>query len=103
MACKRMIYREQRRKQKANKYHQLKKELRQVADNRGFKYSDDEIRKAQIKLRKLPRDASECRARNRCALCGRPRGYIGKFGLCRIHLRELAMVGVIPGLRMSSW
>lgn len=103
MACKRMIYRENRRREKANKFYQLKKDLREIADNRGFKYTDDQIRQARIKLSKLPRDASASRGRNRCSLCGRPRGYIGKFGLCRIHLRELAMVGVIPGLRMASW
>lgn len=103
MACKRMIYREQRRQKMADKFHQVKKDLREIADNRGFKYSYDEVRKAQIKLRKIPRNASASRVRNRCSLCGRPRGYIGKFGLCRIHLRELAMVGFIPGLRMASW
>jgi len=41
--------------------------------------------------------------RNRCQLCGRPRAYIRKFGLCRICFRELAVTGVIPGIRKSSW
>jgi small subunit ribosomal protein S14 len=40
---------------------------------------------------------------NRCKLCGRPRAYIRKFGLCRICFRELALTGVIPGVRKSSW
>jgi small subunit ribosomal protein S14 len=40
---------------------------------------------------------------NRCQLCGRPRAYIRKFGLCRICFRELALTGVIPGIRKSSW
>ncbi len=40
---------------------------------------------------------------NRCKLCGRPRAYIRKFGLCRICFRELALTGVIPGIRKSSW
>jgi small subunit ribosomal protein S14 len=40
---------------------------------------------------------------NRCQLCGRPRAYIRKFGLCRICFRELAVTGVIPGVRKSSW
>jgi len=40
---------------------------------------------------------------NRCARCGRPRGYFRQFGLCRICLRELAHEGVIPGLTKSSW
>ncbi|WP_075063357.1 type Z 30S ribosomal protein S14 [Ornatilinea apprima] len=41
--------------------------------------------------------------RNRCKVCGRPRGYIRRFGLCRICFRELALKGQIPGVRKSSW
>ena len=41
--------------------------------------------------------------RNRCARCGRPRGYIRRFGLCRICFRELALQGKIPGVVKSSW
>ncbi len=41
--------------------------------------------------------------RNRCQLCGRPRGYMRRFGLCRICFRELAVTGQIPGVRKSSW
>ncbi len=41
--------------------------------------------------------------RNRCQLCGRPRAYMRKFALCRICFRELAVTGVIPGIRKSSW
>ena len=40
---------------------------------------------------------------NRCQICGRPRGYIRKFGLCRICFREMALKGEIPGVRKSSW
>ncbi len=40
---------------------------------------------------------------SRCQLCGRPRAYIRKFGLCRICFRNLALVGQIPGVRKSSW
>jgi small subunit ribosomal protein S14 len=43
------------------------------------------------------------RVRNRCARCGRPRGYYRRFGLCRICIRELALEGKIPGLAKSSW
>ncbi len=43
------------------------------------------------------------RVRNRCRICGRPRAYIRRFGLCRICLRELALQGKIPGLVKSSW
>ena len=41
--------------------------------------------------------------RNRCKRCGRPRGYMRRFGLCRICFRELALEGQIPGVTKSSW
>ncbi|NQT48824.1 MAG: type Z 30S ribosomal protein S14 [Chloroflexi bacterium] len=40
---------------------------------------------------------------NRCQLCGRPRGYMRKFGICRICFRELALKGEVAGVRKSSW
>ena len=40
---------------------------------------------------------------NRCFLCGRKHGYMRKFGLCRIHFRELASDGLLPGVHKSSW
>lgn len=45
----------------------------------------------------------DVRVRNRCKVCGRPRGYIRRFGLCRICFRELALEGKIPGVVKSSW
>lgn len=43
------------------------------------------------------------RYRNRCKLCGRPRGYIRKFGICRICFREYANRGEVPGVKKASW
>ncbi|HXG39685.1 MAG TPA: type Z 30S ribosomal protein S14 [Candidatus Limnocylindrales bacterium] len=43
------------------------------------------------------------RARNRCTLCGRPRGYLRRFALCRICFRERALLGELPGVTKSSW
>ncbi|NLB69436.1 MAG: type Z 30S ribosomal protein S14 [Lentisphaerae bacterium] len=43
------------------------------------------------------------RGYNRCARCGRPKAYMGKFKLCRICFRELALAGKIPGVTKSSW
>ncbi|MFH1015635.1 MAG: type Z 30S ribosomal protein S14 [Chloroflexota bacterium] len=40
---------------------------------------------------------------NRCQLCGRPRAYMRKFGMCRICFRRLALIGQLPGVRKSSW
>ena len=43
------------------------------------------------------------RAYRRCRLCGRPRGYLRKFQLCRLCFRELALKGEIPGIVKASW
>ncbi len=43
------------------------------------------------------------RDHNRCELCGRPRGFMRKFGMCRICFRELALKGQLPGVKKSSW
>ena len=45
----------------------------------------------------------DVRKRNRCNRCGRPRGYLRKFGLCRICFRELALMGQVPGVVKASW
>lgn len=54
-------------------------------------------------LDKLPRNASPVRLKNRCKLTGRPKGYIGKFGVCRNVFRQMASDGKIPGVTKSSW
>ncbi len=40
---------------------------------------------------------------NRCKICGRPHGYLRKYGVCRICFRELAYKGQIPGVKKASW
>lgn len=40
---------------------------------------------------------------NRCPLCGRPRAFLRKFGICRICFRNMALAGELPGVRKSSW
>jgi small subunit ribosomal protein S14 len=52
---------------------------------------------------KETRRAYPTRVRNRCKICGRPRGYMRRFGLCRICFREQALQGKIPGVTKSSW
>lgn len=54
-----------------------------------------------LKQRKTPK--FKARGYNRCQLCGRPRGYIRRFKLCRICFRELALRGEIPGITKASW
>jgi len=43
------------------------------------------------------------RQHNRCKLCGRPKGFLRRFGICRICFRELAWKGEIPGVKKASW
>jgi len=45
----------------------------------------------------------QCRHRNRCWRCGRPRGFLRKYGVCRLGFRQLALNGEIPGVVKSSW
>ena len=65
--------------------------------------SDEERWDAVLKLQSLPRDSAKSRQRNRCNQTGRPHGYLRKFGLSRIKVREACMKGEIPGLRKASW
>jgi len=43
------------------------------------------------------------RKRNRCKLCGRPRGYMGMFMMCRLCFRKFALQGLLPGVKKASW
>ncbi len=54
-------------------------------------------------LQKLPKNSSPVRLKNRCAITGRPHGYLRAFGLSRIQFRELAREGKIPGVKKASW
>ena len=51
----------------------------------------------------LPKNASPVRLKNRCQLTGRPRGYMRYFGLSRIMFRDMALNGMIPGVKKASW
>jgi small subunit ribosomal protein S14 len=53
------------------------------------------------KLAKKPK--YQIRFRNRCRICGRPRGFLRKFQMCRLCFRQLALKGEIPGVTKSSW
>jgi small subunit ribosomal protein S14 len=60
------------------------------------------VAKTSIIIRETRRKYAN-RVRNRCSRCGRPRGFMRRFNLCRICFRELAMSGKIPGVVKSSW
>jgi len=59
-------------------------------------------RKALVnKAKKKPKFSAQ--QHNRCMICGRPKGYLRRFGVCRICFRELASRGEIPGVKKASW
>ena len=101
MAKSSMIAREKKRAQLVEKYAAKRAEIKEVLND--LDASDEDKWDAQIKLQKLPRDASPVRQRNRCKITGRPHGVYRKFGLCRNKLREAAMRGDTPGLTKASW
>ena len=101
MAKTSMVERERRRAKIVKRYAATRAELKELI--RSPRTSQDAREAAQVKLQKLPRDASPARQRNRCAITGRSRGVYRKFGLSRVKIREVAFRGEIPGLVKASW
>jgi small subunit ribosomal protein S14 len=95
------IERNKKRQRLVEKFKAKRAELKAILANP--KTADVDFFAAQKKMAKLPRNSSRVRIRNRCALSGRPRAYIGRFGVSRITFRELALAGKIPGVTKSSW
>lgn len=89
MARKSVIARGIKRDRMCAKYADLRKQLKEAGDYDA--------------LDKLPRNASPVRKHNRCLLTGRPKGYMRKFGICRVKFREMALNGLIPGVTKASW
>ena len=101
MAKNSMKAREAKRTRTVAKFAEKRAALKAVIANP--ETSESDLWEAQVKLQKLPRDASPTRQRNRCQVTGRPHGVYRKFGLCRNKLREHAMKGDVPGLTKASW
>jgi small subunit ribosomal protein S14 len=101
MAKRSMIARENVREIKSARARKLRNKLREIIKSSTATY--DEKMSAVEKLNKRPRDESPSRRQRRCKVCGRPRAVYRKFGLCRIHLREAANRGDVPGLVKDSW
>ena len=95
------INRNLKRKTLVAKYATQRAELKAILSNPAT--GDEDFFAAQKKLQKLPKNSSPVRIKNRCALSGRPRAFIRKFGVSRITFRELALAGKIPGVTKSSW
>lgn len=89
------------RKAMVKLYAERRAEWKKIINNP--KSSIEEVDAAVVKLQKMPRDASPIRVRNRCSQTGRSRGFLRKFGVSRIALRDLALQGQIPGVVKSSW
>ncbi|MEE1286885.1 MAG: 30S ribosomal protein S14 [Ruminobacter sp.] len=101
MAKTSMKMRELKREILAKKYFEKRQNLKAIISS--VTATDEERLEAMFKLSTLPRDSSACRQRNRCSVTGRPHGYLRKFGMCRIKVREHMMKGEIPGLKKASW
>ena len=101
MAKTSMVNRDIKREKLATKHAAKRDALKKIISSATASY--EERMEAVVKLQKLPRDSSESRQRNRCALTGRPRGVYAKFGLARNMLRKATMNGDVPGLRKASW
>lgn len=89
MAKKSIIAREAKRARLVKKYADVRQKLKEEG--------------RWDELDKLPRNSSRKRMHNRCLLTGRPKGYMRKFGLCRVMFRQMANDGKIPGVTKSSW
>lgn len=100
MARKSNIHRDLKRERMHAKYQarraQLKQQIRETPD-------PAEKQRLHWQLQQLPRNSSPTRLKNRCQVTGRPRAYMRKFGLSRITFREMASLGLLPGVRKSSW
>jgi small subunit ribosomal protein S14 len=89
MAKESMKAREVKRRKLVDKYAEKRAALKEAGDNTA--------------LQKLPKNSSMVRLHNRCNLTGRPKGYMRQFGVSRINFREMALQGLIPGVKKASW
>ncbi|MGP1515764.1 MAG: 30S ribosomal protein S14 [Bacteroidales bacterium] len=89
MAKESIKARERKRERLVAKYASKRQALLEACDYEG--------------LQKLPKNASPVRLHNRCKLTGRPKGYMRQFGISRINFREMALAGLIPGVKKASW
>ena len=101
MAKKSKIAKNEQRKEIVARYAERRAELKAII--KSPETSDEDRLDAQYELNRQPRDASPVRVRNRDAHDGRPRGFLRKFGLSRVRMREMAHRGELPGVRKSSW
>lgn len=101
MAKTSQVIRDNRRKALIKKHAEKRTELRKKLNDPGV--SMEEKLEVQAAFAKLPRNSCPTRLNRRCEVSGRSKSYYRKFGISRIALRELALRGMLPGVRKSSW
>ena len=101
MAKKSRVNRNQHIVQQVAKYRAQREALR--ARSKDLKLSLEDRMEARASLDLLPTNSSPTRHRVRCAVTGRSRGNLRRFGVCRNALRLLAHQGVLPGVKKASW
>lgn len=89
MARKSVIARERKRERLVARYAEKREQLKKEG--------------RWEELDAMPRNSNPIRLHNRCQLTGRPKGYMRKFGICRVQFRDMALMGKIPGITKSSW
>ncbi|MEM6811597.1 MAG: 30S ribosomal protein S14 [Pseudomonadota bacterium] len=95
------VQRDLKRRKLEKKYAKKRAELKAIIANKETPM--EERFAAVLALSELPKNSAKIRARNRCALTGRPRSHHRKFRLSRIAIRDLASRGELPGVVKSSW
>ena len=101
MSKKSIVARQKKREKLVKLNWERRLELRTKSKN--MRLSEEERAAARTSLNKMRRDTSYTRLKNRCALTGRPHGYLRKFQMSRICFRELASHGMVPGVTKASW
>jgi small subunit ribosomal protein S14 len=101
MAKKSSVERDLKRRKLVQRHSAKRAQLKAIANDESL--TNEERFRARLKLAELPRNSSPNRARNRCEITGRSRGFYRKMRLSRIALRDMASQGLIPGMVKSSW
>jgi small subunit ribosomal protein S14 len=101
MAKKSVVERNKKRILLSEKFAKKRAVLRLITRDENL--PPEERFQAQLKLAELPRNSSKVRVKLRCEISGRGRSNYRKFKMSRIALRELASLGMIPGMVKSSW
>ena len=101
MAKKSAIAKQKQRAEKAARHYEKRQKLKKIVSSP--ESTEEERHEAMITLNKMSPNGSNVRLKNRCQLTGRPHGFLRKFQISRICLRELAAMGMIPGVTKASW